>query len=153
MPLTRNQVRLALQETVFQAQRLVHRRQRLNRWRLGFDALQRTLRGVDAYRPMPTVSQSLLDRDFSHFCHHMAGLIGLPIPPDLDLDPYEAIGALRQQEVLVFELPRLLFRRALEIWLVLDRALFLHEQGYDVTVGLFCPHALTPRNLLIQALR
>lgn len=153
MPLTRNQVRLALQETVFQAQRLVHRRQRFNRWRLGFDCLQRDLRGIDAYRPMPTVSQALLDQGFTAFCHHMAGLIGLALPPDLDLSRYEEIGALRQKEVLVLELPRLLFRRALEIWLVLDRGLFLHEQGYDVTVGLFCSHTLTPRNLLIQALR
>ncbi len=35
------------------------------------------------------------------------------------------------------ELVRHLFRRPLELWLVLDRALFLQEQGYRVEVGSF----------------
>ncbi|MNG29795.1 hypothetical protein D3C84_1152830 [compost metagenome] len=51
------------------------------------------------------------------------------------------------------ELLRNLFRRPLELWLVLDRALFLEEQGYRVRPGLFCDYPLTPRNLLILAER
>ena len=51
------------------------------------------------------------------------------------------------------ELVRHLFRRPLEIWLLLDRALFLEEQGYRVEVGTFCPKPTTPRNLLIRAVR
>ena len=35
--------------------------------------------------------------------------------------------------------------------LLLDRALYLQEQGYHVRLGTFCPHSLTPRNLLISA--
>ncbi|MNO08218.1 hypothetical protein D3C81_2307610 [compost metagenome] len=48
---------------------------------------------------------------------------------------------------------RNLFRRPLELWLVLDRALFLEEQGYAVRLGLFCDYPLTPRNILILAER
>jgi hypothetical protein len=45
---------------------------------------------------------------------------------------------------------RFLFRRPLEIWLALDRALLLQEQGYAVQLGTFCAPHVTPRNLLIQ---
>ena len=51
------------------------------------------------------------------------------------------------------ELVRLLFRRPLEIWLALDRACFLEEQGYNVVMGSFCDKPITPRNLLIHAER
>jgi hypothetical protein len=52
-------------------------------------------------------------------------------------------------QVRNLELLRGLFRRPLELWLVLDRALFLQEQGYGVRLGTFCETPLTPRNLLI----
>ena len=51
------------------------------------------------------------------------------------------------------ELVRGLFRRPLELWLVLDRALFLSERGYEVQLGEFCDSHLTPRNLLLLAQR
>ncbi|GAL12265.1 hypothetical protein JCM19233_3257 [Vibrio astriarenae] len=44
-----------------------------------------------------------------------------------------------------------IFRRPLERWLVLDRALYLTEKGYEVTVGTFCERQATPRNLIIRA--
>jgi hypothetical protein len=43
------------------------------------------------------------------------------------------------------------FRRAIEVWLVLDRALYLQQQGYHVSVTTFCEKQLTPRNILILA--
>jgi len=36
---------------------------------------------------------------------------------------------------------------------VLDRALFLADQGYKVEVGSFCEPTLTPRNLMVLAER
>jgi len=56
-------------------------------------------------------------------------------------------------EVRNLELLRGLFRRPLELWLNLDRALFLVEQGYVVRLGSFCETAFTPRNLLLLAER
>ena len=56
-------------------------------------------------------------------------------------------------QVRNLELVRGLFRRPLELWLLLDRALFLEEQGYQVRLGTFCAHELTPRNLLLLAER
>ena len=65
----------------------------------------------------------------------------------------EAAGWQRLAQVRNLELLRNLFRRPLEMWLVLDRALFLHERGYDVRMGVFCDYPLTPRNLLLIAER
>jgi len=44
-----------------------------------------------------------------------------------------------------------LFRRPLELWLVLDVAMYLQEQGYQVSLSELCAPELTPRNLLLQA--
>ena len=43
--------------------------------------------------------------------------------------------------------------RTLELWLLLDRALYLQEQGYHVKLGTFCDYQLSPRNLLLLAER
>jgi hypothetical protein len=45
------------------------------------------------------------------------------------------------------------FRRCLEMWLVLDKALFLAENGYQVEISQFCSRAMTPRNILIHAVK
>jgi hypothetical protein len=46
---------------------------------------------------------------------------------------------------------RLKFQPYLERWLLLDRAVFLQEQGYEVSLKAFCERELTPRNTLINA--
>ena len=43
------------------------------------------------------------------------------------------------------------FRRPLEVWLALDLAVRLENDGYSVSLGRFCERRLTPRNLLISA--
>ena len=85
----------------------------------------------------------------------MAGLDGVRgswlQPAAIDWPLWERRGFQRLAEVRNLELLRGLFRRPLEVWLVLDQALFLQEQGYSVTLGTFCPASLTPRNLLLSA--
>ncbi len=51
------------------------------------------------------------------------------------------------------ELVRQLFRRPLEMWLVLDRVCYLEQSNYDVSLGTFCDKPVTPRNILIHAER
>ena len=53
--------------------------------------------------------------------------------------------------MLRLQLVRLAFRRPLEVWLLMDMAVFLEQQGYTVAVGPFCAPTLTPRNLLLSA--
>ena len=71
----------------------------------------------------------------------------------VDWPALEDAGWQRLAQVRNLELVRGLFRRPLELWLLLDRALFLEEQGYQVRLGTFCAHELTPRNLLLLAER
>jgi hypothetical protein len=49
------------------------------------------------------------------------------------------------------EKAQLAFRRPLELWLLLDRALFLQELGYEVELKRFCRKRDSGRNTVILA--
>ena len=151
LALSRDDCRLAVQETVTASAAAARRREKKNAWRLGFDALQRQLRGVDDYLPVPSIADVVFEGSFADFCRHAADLKALPLTAATDWPYFEQRGWQRQARVSRMELPRHALRRALELWLVLDRALCLAEQGYSVTVGTFCARRLTPRNLMIRA--
>ena len=153
LPLTLHDLHTAVQESVTSPARVQKQRRQLQAWRLGFDLLQRDVRGLDEYMTTPSQPLSVLQNGFAAFCKSMATAKQLVLPNGLDISPYQHRGLQRLIEVNALDLPRLLFRRALELWLVLDRALYLREAGYDVTVGLFCERQLTPRNILITARR
>ena len=68
-----------------------------------------------------------------------------------DPDAVEREAAEEVRRIRALGLVRMLARRPLELWLILDRAQSLVEAGWDVTVGTFCPREATPRNLLILA--
>ena len=120
-------------------------------WRLAFDSLQRELRGTDEYLPTPSLAATWFNKSFAQWCIDLAALRELPAVPEQNWHALEALGWRRLAEVRNLELVRGLFRRPLELWLVLDQALFLHEHGYAVELGEFCPVELTPRNLLLRA--
>lgn len=153
LQVSRDDLRLAVRETVTAPQRVRQQNRQVRRWRLGFDGLQRFLRGVDAYLPVPPHSAGLMSGDFAGFCRWAAMKKDLALPKQTDFDYWQRHGERRFQEVRRHELVRHLFRRPLELWLVLDYVLFLEEQGYDVRLGTFCERQLTPRNLLIDAVK
>jgi len=143
---------LPLSETVTAGNRVRQQRDTSMARRLGFDQLQRQVRGCDDYLPTPSLPASWLDKSFADYCQELASLKGLSTG-DQDWQALEAHGWQRLAEVRNLELVRGLFRRPLELWLVLDRALFMVEQGYNVEVGSFCEPSLTPRNLMVLAER
>ncbi|WP_431701528.1 methyltransferase [Pseudomonas sp. BR20] len=143
---------LPLSETVTAGKRVRRQRDMSMARRLGFDQLQRQLRNCDDYLPTPSLPASWLDKSFADYCQALASLKGLSTG-EQDWAALEAHGWQRLAEVRNLELVRGLFRRPLEVWLVLDRALFLTERGYTVEVGSFCETALTPRNLMVLAER
>lgn len=151
LALTRFDLQLSQQETVTGGRRIRRMREQEMVWRLGFDLLQRELRGTDRYLTIPSMSKSLLQNGFPDFCRWAAQQQNLQLPEDIDFPAYESRGAQRRLEVARIELVRHLFRRPLELWLVFDRALGLEEAGYTVTLGAFCEKPLTPRNILIHA--
>jgi hypothetical protein len=151
--LSRQDLRLAVQETVTAPRGVQRARERANAWRLGFDSLQRDIRGHDDYLPVPSLAYGRLPGSFEGFSRWAAEHKGLELPDDIDWPALEQLGWHRQAQVSRLDLVRQLFRRPLEIWLMLDRVMFLEEAGFDVELGTFCERRLTPRNLLLRARR
>lgn len=142
---------LPMSETVTAGARVRRQRDTSMARRLGFDLLQRQLRGVDEYLPTPSLPSGWLEKSFAEYCQHLAELKELSTVGAQNWPELEAAGWQRLAQVRNLELLRGLFRRPLELWLVLDRALFLQEQGYTVRLGTFCESSITPRNILLLA--
>jgi hypothetical protein len=153
LQLNRDELGLPLSETVTAGARVRRQRDLSMARRLSFDLLQRRLRKIDEYLNTPSLPAGWLNKSCAEYCRELAALKNLPDPGEQDWPALEAAGWQRLAEVRNLELVRGLFRRPLELWLVLDRALFLEEQGFQVRLGHFCPSELTPRNLLLLAER
>ena len=123
-------------------------------YRLGFDSWQRSARQQDEYLPVPSIQKAILNQGFTAFCLWAAEQKGLlHLQANLPFEIFESQGQQRYQQVQKLEAISQLFRPALEYWLVLDRALYLEENGYHVEIGKFCDKSLTPRNWMIRAER
>ncbi|MBB6155900.1 hypothetical protein HDC30_003124 [Pseudomonas sp. JAI115] len=144
---------LPMSETVTAGARVRRQRDTSMARRLAFDLLQRQVRGVDEYLPTPSLPSAWLEKPFADYCRDLAALKELSTISTPDWQALEAAGWQRLAEVRNLELLRGLFRRPLELWLNLDRAIFLAEQGYVVSLGTFCDAPLTPRNFMLLAER
>ncbi len=153
LSLTLEDLGLPLEATVTAGARVRRQRDQSMARRLAFDLLQREQRGTDHYLPCPSLPTAWLDKTFADYCRDLAALQSVPIGHGVDFDDLEARGWQRLAQVRNLELLRGLFRKPLELWLVLDRALYLQEREYTAQVGTFCPETLTPRNLMIIAER
>lgn len=150
LQLTREDVRLAVTETVTASRRQTIQRDRHMAWKLAFDALRRQ-QGASRYVPFKPVPPMWLRGDLASFCRQMAQREGLVLSNAIQWPALECLGWQRQREVMRLSLVRHAFRRPLELWMVLDMAVFLEERGWRVDLKAFCPRSLTPRNLLISA--
>ncbi|MDO8698122.1 MAG: methyltransferase, partial [Pseudomonas sp.] len=153
LQLSKEDLGLPLSETVTAGARVRRQRDSSMARRLAFDHLQRELSGLDQYLPTPSLPTAWLDKSFADYCRDLAALKDLPTPPSRDWAALEALGWQRLAQVRNLELVRGLFRRPLELWLLLDRALYLQSQDYQVRLGTFCAPQLSPRNLLLLAER
>ena len=151
--LSRHDLQLPLQQSVIASPKQQALRLQEVSWRLGFDSLQRQVRSIDAYLPVPTVKQSQLSGSFSDFCLWAANYKKLVLPNDIDFDAFLQRGIARQRLTKRIDLVAHLFRRALEAWLLLDRVCFLQQHGYEVSLSEFCANSVTPRNAFIQAIK
>ena len=148
--LTRDDVRLAVTETVTASARLTVQRDKEMAWKLGFDAYRRASSGgqYQNFKPVPAI---WFRGSFNEFLVLMADRQGLSLPSAAVSGEFEAAGWRRHGEVMRLSIVRHAFRRPLEVWLALDLAVFLENRGYAVELGSFCERQLTPRNLLISA--
>lgn len=149
--LNKTDLALSVQETATAKQRETTQRIALNEYRLGFDELQRHLCHSQNYLPLPSASVTWLEKGFEAFCHFMATKKDIALPSKLDYPYFLAAGKKRYNKVRRLELATHSFRRPLELWLILDRALFLEESGYKVEILSFCEREVSARNVMIQA--
>ena len=149
--LSKTELKLAVQGQVTGGERVRRLRQTEMWWRRAYQLWRAELTGDSRYQPLASVPKHWFSGEFRPFAEWAAAQHQLVLPPDDDGSRF-----LQQAEPLLLtqrriELVQHLFRRPLELWLVLDRALYLAEQGYQVQLQQLCEMALTPRNLLISA--
>jgi hypothetical protein len=150
LALSRDELHLAVTETVTAGARDRRQRDLSLAWKLAF-LDWRAERGVAREKTFKPVPAAWVAEGFAAWLSRLVAREGLPLCGSEDWAALEAIGWRRLGEVRRLELARLAFRRPLEIWLALDRALYLARRGYRVRLAEFCGRALTPRNLLISA--
>lgn len=120
-------------------------------WWLGFEAWCRD----SGDRPPSTLRRHMEPGrpsvGFAECARRLVVLAGRKAPSDTTLAAYETRGWRRLHRAAAFERVRDPFRRALECWILLDRALALEESGLEVLLGEFCETNVTPRNGTILA--
>ncbi len=151
--LTRHDLQLPLQQSTIANEKQLSLRHKEIAWRLGFDCLQRDVREVSQYLPIPSIKQSQLSGEFATFCVWAAEQKAVTLPKVVDFEHFLHLGIERQKLTRRVDLVAHLFRAVFEHWLLLDRVCFLEEQGYQVSLEAFCDNAITPRNSLIKAKR
>lgn len=151
--LTKDDLHTAVMETVTAGATQISQRKKLQIMRLGFDLLQREVLGSDTFLPVPSLALSWSRVSFEDFCRHCATVKDIVLPARIDWQHYWQLAQLRFHEVSALDLMRALFRRPLEIWLNMDKALWLQEHQYEVILSTFCDRQTSPRNILLQAKR
>ncbi len=153
LALSQHDLKLAVQGQVTAGARIEKLRHTEVQWRLAYQALRAELSGDNHYRPLASVAKHWFSGEFADFACWAAEQHQLNLPAAPDWQHYLAKGLEHAALVQRIELVRHVFRRPLELWLVLDRALYLEQQGYQVRLSAFCDYQVTPRNLLLQAER
>lgn len=152
LSLTKQELRIPLQETVTGGERVKRHRVDEMSYRLGLDILLRETLGQTDYQPMPSIKKSQLSEGFEAFCVWASEQKGFTLPR-VDFHYYHQRGIERFWHMERLSLVQQPFRRVLELWLALDKALYLQDVGYRVSLSEFCSREATPRNILIHAVK
>lgn len=151
LQLTKADLRLAVQQSCTGGERVARLSQTEMLWRQLW-RVWRQQQGL-GYQPLRSVGKHWFSGELADFLAFAGTEHQLP-PPEAGMLSgllVQAEQALLQQRQL--ELVQHLFRRPLELWLVADLALYLQAQGYQVQLSELCHASLTPRNLLLQAVK
>lgn len=153
LQLSKDDLKLVGQGQVTAGERVARLRATEVLWRLAYDELRADISGNRDYQPLASVAKHWFSGEFDAFAGWAAAEHQLVLPEGIELTPYLQRGEVRVKTVQSIELVRHLFRRPLELWLALDKALFLQQHGYNVKLSQLCDYQITPRNLLLQASR
>lgn len=150
LSLTQQELRIPLQELVTGGERVRRHRFLEMSYRLGLDLLLREQLGYQEYVSVPSIKKSQLAEGFQAFCQWAADKKQVCLP-EVEFDHYWQLGQKCYWQMERLSLVQQMFKRGLEMWLVLDKALFLQQHNYHVMINEFCSRETTPRNLLISA--
>ncbi|MDN3613167.1 methyltransferase [Vibrio gallaecicus] len=150
LELSKSDLRIPLQETVTGGERVKRHRQLEMTFRLGLCQLLKTQVGIKQYITVPSIKKSQLAEGFKAFCLWAAAEKEITLPTPIDFGHYQQQGEALYWEMEKLSLVQQVFRRPLELWLALDRGMYLQEQGYQVEISQFCDKQVTPRNILIH---
>lgn len=153
LQLDREHLKLAVQEQVTGGQRIAKLRDCEQLWRLVFQCYRAQLTGDDSYQPLPSVAKHWFSGELHDFLAWACPQQGLPTPCAASLKRLLPIAEQRLRLARKIDKVRQLFRQPLERWLLLDRALWLSENGYYVRLQTFCDYQQSPRNTIIIASR
>jgi len=153
LPVSVRQLRLATAEEVHATDDQRALRHQEVAWRFGLDALVREATGRVEHTSIPSMPRSQVRVSFSEFVTRAAERHGLTLPERWDPAAAEQVGWRRAHRKRALDLMRSLFRPALELWLFLDRVVYLEERGWEVRWGSFCERAVSARNLMMIGAR
>ena len=119
-------------------------------FRLGFDWLLQNAGKTQKYTSFPPIPPAWVAASFADFCRLMLQRHNIKITR-FDADMALQKGEQKAQVFRRLSMIRTPFRRLIELWLVLDKALWLQEAGWECKLGTFCSEDLTPRNILLLA--
>lgn len=150
LKLTQSELRIPLQETVTGGERVKRHRQLEMTYRLGLNHMLVNELHQTEYCPIPSIKKSQLSEGFEAFCKWAIDAKNFDIPK-VDFDHYMRVGETLFWKMEKLSLVQQIFRRPLELWLAYDKALYLEEKGYDVSIKTFCNKQVSPRNILVHA--
>lgn len=162
LQLRQEELKLAVRQTVTADTREQKRHHQKQQWRLGFNAFWREETG-DELPPQLNMQNARRAKSFEAFAtalileankaeSNRSESEHAPSAPD-SWEPWRSKGEALYRRVQRLELVSMMYRRPLELWLVLDYAIALEEVGYRVSLSQFCPTKITPRNLMLDARR
>ncbi|RUO60897.1 methyltransferase [Pseudidiomarina marina] len=151
LSLTREHLKLAVQGQVTAGARVARLRHTEVQWRLAYHEIYQWITGNRSYQPLSSVAKHWFSGEFKDFVQWAAEQHHIQLPECIDWQLFLEKGRQAASQVARLEFVRHVFRRPLESMLVLDRAEYLRESGYNVAVREFCSYQLTPRNFLIHA--
>ncbi len=147
--LDKHQVRLAIYDEVVARPRMRRARRREMAYRAGFDLLHRQATGTDSYASAGPLPPQLFRLPFGEFCAAVQERTQLELPAAFDASQALVAGEEWARRTRALGLIRGVFRRPLEVWLLLDRVCRQEEAGRKVVFGTFCHPCVTPRNLAL----
>ncbi|MBL8740440.1 MAG: hypothetical protein JNK04_05080 [Myxococcales bacterium] len=91
--------------------------------------------------------------DFSRMVDRAFGRRSIPAPSTAAIERALVAARALHDRIRRLTLPRILLGRLLEMFVLVDRALYLEQAGFTVSVGTAFPREISARNLAILAYR